>query len=305
MKFYFIRKNILSAFATLTIVLTMSCSSDDTTIEPVNDLYLDIPDARFESILIEKGIDSDGEINHQLLRTDAAEVRVLNLNFAAGGEISDLTGIEGFLNLTKLSATQHSIAQIDLSGNTVLDSIYLSGNSINTIDLSYNPNLVLVDIQSNELHTIKGLSKAIHLKKLNLSFNNFEEFNIHNESLEVLHMSNNLLNAIDLNGAITLKNVLLTSNKITTVDLSTNLALETVLLSDNKIENIDLGYNRNLTHLYISSNSLTTLNVGYNQVLVELKADRNPALTCIKIRNGQEIPSVSTSAYQNLSSICN
>lgn len=289
---------------TLTTVLTMSCTSDDGEADFDKDAYVAIPDVDFELILINEGIDSDGEINQQLLRADAEKVTTLDLNSTPNTQISDLTGIKGFVNLTKLSASQHIIDSIDLSANVKLDTIYLNGNRISSIDLSNNPNLVLVEILANELHTIKGLSKMTQLKELNLSFNNFEELNIQNEAVEVLHMSNNLLKSIGTNEAISLKNILLTSNKITNVDFSTNTLLETVLISDNRIKNIDLTQNSNLTHLYISSNSLTNLDVGNNQGLVELKADRNPDLSCIKIESGQEIPSVTTSDYQNINNIC-
>lgn len=283
----------------------VSCSSDENT-KPINDVYLSIPDNHFEIILIEQGIDSDGIINQQMLKTDAEKVSLLNLNLSSDfGEIIDLTGIEGFVNITLLSAAGHKIENIDLSLNTKLDTLLLQGNYLSGIDIGENPKLIFVDVQSNELTSINGLSNATNLKKLNLSWNNLEEFSIHNESIEVLHLSQNLLESIDTNGAVNLKNILLTSNELTTVDFSTNILLETLLISNNKIQNIDLEHNSNLTHLYISSNSLTKLSVSNNQELVDLRVDRNPDLACIKIRSGQEIPTVSKSEYQELNDSCN
>ncbi|GJM34542.1 MAG: hypothetical protein DHS20C18_35430 [Saprospiraceae bacterium] len=55
-------------------------------------------------------------------------------------------------------------------------------------------------------------------------------------------------------------------------------------------QTIDPGQNSNLSHLYLSSNSL---------------ADRNPHLSCIHINNEQDIPTVSLSEYQELSTSCN
>ena len=58
-----------------------------------------MPDPHFESILIEQGIDTDGMINQQILKSDAEKVKNLDLNLNQSfGEISDLTGIEGFVN---------------------------------------------------------------------------------------------------------------------------------------------------------------------------------------------------------------
>ncbi|WP_319480915.1 hypothetical protein [uncultured Draconibacterium sp.] len=304
MKFTLNKNKIKYSILVLTLFLFASCSDEIT--KPINDVYISIPDHHFETILIEQGIDSDGMVNQQILKTDAEEVRRLDLNLTRDfGEISDLTGIEGFVNLTLLSAARQQIEAVDLSFNTRLDTLLLQGNYLTSIDLSKNPNLILVDMLSNQLSSINGLSGATNLKKLNLSWNNLEEFSIHNASLEVLHISQNLLKSIDTNGAVNLKNILLTSNELVTVDFSFNTLLETMLISDNKIQNINLEQNSNLTHLYITSNSLTSLNVSNNQELVDLRVDRNPSLTCIKIHSGQEIPTVSKSDYQELNDICN
>jgi hypothetical protein len=190
----------------------------------------------------------------------------------------------------------------------LLDTLYLIGNRLSSIDLSSNPNLIFVDIQSNEFSSssaIKGLSNARFLKDLDVSWNYLQDFSIHNESLEVLHMSHNDLVSLDTEGAINLQHVLLTSNQLEMVDFSTNRALETLLISDNKLEHIALENNTGLTHLYGSSNLLTSLDVSNNQELIDLRVDRNPYLTCIKIQSSQEIPTVSISDYQELKDICN
>jgi len=298
---------ILYKILVITCFLFVSCSSDNEIPDPVNDIYLSIPDTRFETILINTGIDTDGVVNQQMLKKDAEKVNTLNLNFVSKekGEISNLTGIEGFRNLKKLSAVQNSLTNIDLSANSLLDTIYLMGNYITSIDLSNNPNLILVDLDANELSSISGLSKATHLKTLRLSFNLLEEFSIHNESIEALFISDNLLKSFDVSGAVNLKNILLKTNKISSLDLSSNTLLETLVLSDNKIQNIKLEQNSHLTHLFISSNLLTNLDVSNLQELVRLIVDKNPDLSCIKIRNGQNIPMVSKSDYQELNSVCN
>ncbi|WP_034044914.1 hypothetical protein [Wocania ichthyoenteri] len=284
----------------------VSCSSDDETPNPINDIYLSIPDIHFEAKLIEQGIDSDGIVNQQMLKSDAEAVSLLDLNLSANfGEISDLTGIEGFVNITLLSAARQEIKNVDLSFNTKLDTLFLNGNHLTNIDINNNPNLILLDIQSNELSSINGLSKSTNLKKVNLSFNNFEEISIKNESIEELLISHNLLKSINTKDALNLKNVLIILNQLTTVDFSSNTLLETLVISGNKLQNINLENNTSLTHLYSSSNLLTSLDVSNNQELIDLRVDRNPDLTCIKILSSQEIPTVSISDYQELNTICN
>ena len=162
-----------------------------------------------------------------------------------------------------------------------------------------------MEVEANELSSINGLSTSTNLKKVNLSFNNFEEISIKNESVEVLLISHNLLKSIDTNDALNLKNVLLILNQLTTVDFSSNTLLETLVISGNKLQNINLENNTNLTHLYSSSNLLTSLDVSNNQELIDLRVDRNPDLSCIKILSSQVIPTVSISDYQELNSTCN
>lgn len=308
MKNPFSRSEICFPVIILTLSLIVSCSSDDESSNSLNNIYLSIPDIHFETKLIEQGIDSDGVVNQQMLKADAEVISVLDLNlYDDYGEITDLKGIEGFVNLKLLSAGNQKLEYIDLSYNTLLDTLYLLGNRISSIDFSNNPNLLFVDIQSNQFSSsssINGLSNATNLKDLDLSWNYLEEFSIHNELLEILHISHNDLISIDTDGAINLQYIFMPSNKIQTVDFSTNTSLETLLISGNKIQQINLENNTSLTHLYISSNSLTSLDVSSNLELVDFRVDRNPELTCIKIQNDQN-PYVVKSDYQELNTICN
>lgn len=289
----------------LALLLFTACAKDEEHMKSANGTYINIPDNYFEEILIERGIDSDGVINQQILKTDAEKINRLDLNLSAHfGYIVDLTGIEGFVNITLLSASGHNIENIDLSYNTKLDSLFLHGNLLSSIDLSNNPNLILVDIQANELSSITGLSNATNLKDLDLSWNYLEEFSIHNESLEVLHISHNNLKSLDTDKLINLQHVFIPFNKLETVDFSASILLETLLISANKLQHIDLDNNTSLTHLYIVDNSLTSLDISNNHELADLRVNRNPELTCIKIQNSQN-PYVMKSDYQNLSSICN
>lgn len=290
--------------ATLIFLLFYSCSSDDSK-DTFPNTHLRIPDASFEAILIAKGIDTDGVVNKQMLKLDAEAVQELDLGMLKHGTISDLSGIEGFTSLKKLIANQHDIEQVDLSANTHLEELYLAGNYLSSIDVSKNTNIVLLDLMANQLNTITGLSKLVKLEELNLSFNYFEDLSIDNASLEILHMSNNDLVSLDISAAVNITNVLLTTNKLNALDVSSNKKLETLLVSDNQLQSIDLSENTSLTHLSLASNVLTSLDVGNNQNIIDLKVDRNPGLSCIKIANGQNIPTVSLSNHQELNVLCN
>ena len=293
------RKRINFISVVFACILFTSCSSDDVVTTP-NEV-LEIPDSRFETLLIEKGIDTDGVVNQQMPKEDALGVTKLELEFIGGdNKISDLTGIEGFADLTYLQLEYQNLSQIDISANIKLDTLNLVGNQIVSVDISNNPNLLLVDIQSNELILIEGLAKATKLKKLDLSFNYIEELSVHHETLEVLFMNNNDLVSLDINGAVKLRTISLTTNKLTALDLSTNSLLENLITSDNKFETLNLAQNTLLTHLYISSNSLVVLDLSSNLELVEIHVDRNPDLSCIKTASDQYIKYVTKSEHQEL-----
>lgn len=278
-------RNIFMLLSSITLIIVIvSCTKEDERIEPVDD-FLYIPDNQFETILIEQNIDSDGVVNQKISKTDALDVTHLNLSFSNSNMyIEDLTGIAGFINLTYLSASNHQIEEIDLSHNTLLDTVLL---------------------HANELHSIHGLSELNNLKKLDLSWNLLDSLSFKNESIEILLASHNHLKFVEVENANKLKSIILTSNKLSSVNLGTYPLLETLLLSDNQLQTIDPGQNMNLGHLYISGNSLSELSVSSNHNLVDLRVDRNPYLTCIHINNNQEIPSVSLSVYQELSTNCN
>lgn len=299
-------KNTLVGLLTRLIIIMVflaSCATDDGSLD--TDIYLEIPDASFEAILIHKGIDTDGVLNKQMFKADANTIEALDLATLEYGAITDLSGIEGFVSLKKLVANQHNIEQIDLSFNELLDSVYLAGNNISSINVSNNTNLELLDVSANKLVSIKGLTDLKKLKILNLSFNYLEAISLNNPLLEVLHISNNDLTSLNITEAVSLKNLLLTTNKLNNLNIDSNINLETLLVSDNQLKSINLIENSSLTHLYITSNLLTNLDVSSNSNLIDLKVDRNTHLSCIKIDSNQDIPMVSLAAHQELNVFCN
>lgn len=290
------------SFLLTSCFLFISCSSDDNIEEQK---YLNIPDAQFETKLINLGIDSDGIINQQLLKSDALGVISLDLNSSNDGIITDLTGIEGFTNLKKLHATGNNLTTIDLRFNKQLDTLVLAGNSLKNIDLSNNTELIKLDLDVNELRAITGLKNATNLKSLSLYYNSLETLSIDNPNLEILNVRDNFLVSLDVKKAVNLKTILAQNNKISEVDFTANKALEVLALSDNKLKNINLKSNSNIEVLYCSNNLLTSLDISGLVNLGRLTVNANPSLFCIKIHNGQDIPTFSKSDYQEFNTSCN
>ena len=273
-------------FTTMILVgiIMISCSKNDDIEETPISKFIRIPDVNFETELIKQGIDSDGVVNQQVLQSDIKEIEYLDLSYPSSSEmIKNLSGIEGFTKLKRLYVIGNRLENIDLSSNTMLDTLHL---------------------MANDLKSIKGLSKATNLKWLNLSHNLFEEFTLDNPSVTNILMSHNELVSFDASKAINLETVYLLTNKIPSIDFSNNSKLEAINVSNNKLTNISFGLKNKLYYLSIFENFITQLDVSNFDNLDYLLADRNPNLPCIKIKNGQNIPTLQLSDYQQVSINC-
>ena len=296
----------ISSFSLALLALLSACSNDDDTnnIDPATEIH--IPDAQFESKLISLGIDSDGVVNKKVLKSDAVQVEYLDVSSQTEAEeIHDLTGIEGFPKLKRLFAIGNRLSTIDLSQNVLLDTLDLSGNDLTEINLSQNKALIKLDLKVNDLSEVTGLAAATQLQWLNLSFNYFEEFILENPSVVNLLISHNDLVSIDVSAATQLKSLYMPTNKLTQLDLTQNTLLETIDVGDNQLPQIDFGNKPQLSYLSCFSNIRTHLDVSTFEALDYLSANRNPDLLCIKIEDGQDIPTLKLSEYQQTSEACN
>ena len=298
---------IKKTFLLITIItLCVSCSKDNSGKDQTNSNFINIPDVNFETKLIELGIDSDGIINQKLLKLDAIDVE--NLDVASTtmlDEISDLKGIEGFINLKRLNAVSNDLSEIDLSQNKLLDTLNLAGNNLTFIDLAQNKKLLDLNLSVNNLSLINGLSHASDLKTLNLSFNAFEDYTVVNRNLTNLLMTDNELAFFESSVAAKLKTLNLLTNKLVHIDISHNTILEALNVSNNRLININLGQKNQLNYFSCFSNLISILDVSKLDNLDYLVADRNPSLFCIKIESGQKISTLTLSDYQEVDTNCN
>ena len=75
-----------------------------------------IPDANFEQALIDLG--HDDVIDGAVLTANISGVTYLNVGYKS---ISDLTGIEDFINLRHLFCNNNQLTNLDISQNTLLN----------------------------------------------------------------------------------------------------------------------------------------------------------------------------------------
>ncbi|MFD1079545.1 hypothetical protein ACFQ29_40490, partial [Longispora fulva] len=132
-----------------------------------------IADNNFEQALIDLNIDSDGTINHRILRSDAERVYSLDVSKAdnnsslpnVNNKIQDLTGIEAFTNLTYLTCHSNEISDLDVSASTSLWNLHCPFNRIEKLILPETETLTWLNFSNNNLTEvdISGIPKVVHL----------------------------------------------------------------------------------------------------------------------------------------------
>ena len=94
---------------------------------------INIKDDNFLNALIEKVVDKNGD---GIISTGkAAEVTFLDVSYC---NISDLKGIEGFINMNSLYCNYNKLTSLDVSNNTALTELYCHDNQLTSLNLTNN-----------------------------------------------------------------------------------------------------------------------------------------------------------------------
>ena len=163
-------------------------------------------------------------------------------------DVSKVAGLTSLtVNSTTVSKFEPQMESIDLSKNTELTYLSLSGNTNNagkltSIDLTTNTKLEGVYLQDNQLTEIK-LADAY-------------------EKLTILNAQNNKLTAFDATKTLAMKNLYLAENLLTTIDVSKCEAMAWFDVKKNQLKgDLDLTANTKLTNVYVNDNKLTSVKV--------------------------------------------
>ncbi len=111
---------------------------------------LNIPDSNFRAALLgyyNSGLDANYDNEIQV-----AEALAFNGTLSVSdGNISDLTGIEAFVNITWLSCDNNQLTTLDLSNNTALTYLRCYYNNLTSINLANgnNQNITSIEAQGN------------------------------------------------------------------------------------------------------------------------------------------------------------
>lgn len=170
--------------------------------------YTAIPDANFEQALITFGYDSEGGAPDGQILTADAVAATGTISFAGQG-ISDLTGIEAFVNI---------------------DGLNVSYNTINVpVDLSNNTALTVVNFEENTALASLDVSNLTLLQSLNIY--------------------GTQISMIDVSSSTLLQSINARNASLISLDLSSNSAIVSVDVKNNALTSLDMrnGNNANVT----------------------------------------------------------
>ncbi|MFC7443644.1 DUF7619 domain-containing protein [Mesoflavibacter profundi] len=233
---------------------------------------VNIPDANFKNALLNNypviDTNGDGEIQ-------TYEAEVINYLNVENKNISDLSGIEAFINLTNLQVRSNNLVNLDVSNNMQLFNLDCSYNQITNLTLGNNLNLKKIFCNNNMLSSI-DLTSVINLEELTIYANSLTSLNVSNNSnLKDLTAYGNSLNSINLNGASAIEYLSVSDNQLSSLDLSSNVNLIEMNCNFNLLTAINFGNLSQLTYLNVSNNLLQNLNINNLIVLEDLYATNN------------------------------
>jgi len=112
---------------------------------------VNIPDPVFKNYLLNNpyiNTNGDDEIQESEAQEFTGEIDVSFLF------LSDLTGIEAFVNLTKLDCKSNDLTTLNLSSNTALVELCCFDNQLTSLDVSNNTNLEFLECHFNQLTSL-------------------------------------------------------------------------------------------------------------------------------------------------------
>ena len=190
---------------------------------------VNIPDAKFKATLVRVGVDAnkDGEI--QVIEAEA--VKELQVVYSG---IQDLTGIEAFVNLTKLECRDNSLTSLDVSKNTALTELICYSNKLTSLDVSKNTALKVLDCNWN-----------LSLASLDVS---------NNTALTELRCAKNQLTSLDVSNNTALTKLICDENQLISLNVSKNIALTYLACGSNQLTNLDVRNNTAISKFYWNNN---------------------------------------------------
>ena len=193
--------------------------------------------------------ESISEILESLTPEEAASVTSLKI----GNNITDLSGLEAFSNLTTLDLTEAtSIKTVDLSGSTVETVNAQGNNSIETVDVSDCENLKTLDVSNSSVTSLTAegcsnleevdVSGCQNLEILDVSDTPITTLNAENcTNLEEIDCANCMLDELQIEGCNNLVKIDCRNNRLHKFDAGSFNKLDELLCRNQRITGWVIG----------------------------------------------------------------
>ena len=259
--------------------------------------YTLIPDSSFENYLVDQGIDTDGQINGQVLTSDISDEIELNM---FGLQVEDLTGIEDFASLERLSLEVMDITSLDISQNSNLKRLSIDGLNLISLDVSQNLDLYYIFLSFGTDPTANQITHIDVSNNLLL-----EHLGIYRGFITSVDVSNNtLIDYIELNNIDNLETVNLKSGSNETIDylrILGDISLQCVQVDDPVA--VIAGTDPPYDNWIIENNPMITddCNLGFEQHLAsQIRVYPNPVKDILTIEGNANFEIQSIEFYDAL-----
>ncbi|CAL2080476.1 T9SS type A sorting domain-containing protein [Tenacibaculum sp. 190524A05c] len=249
--------------------------------------FTTIPDANFEAYLethnefggsVALGSSNslgNGIIDDSLVPT--GKIEVIQLLTPRNEGIEDFTGIEDFKSLIRFWADDNTLTNtdLDLSNNTLLESITLENTGITSLNINGLTVLEGVEAANNSLSSV-DISTNTGLKFLNIGDNSLTNLDISNNDLTSLTVTNNRLGTIDVSNQVNLESLYCENTNITSLNIVNNPLLENLECGLNPLTTLEVTHLSELRYLSFSSTSISEIDLSNNINLSTLECDSTP-----------------------------
>ena len=231
-----------------------------------------IPNANFKSLLLSANTtnfiafnNNSGwntcvtiDTNHDGEIQVSEALLIIRLNIS-NSNLTDVSGIESFTNLTTLSCSNNHISNLNLIGLANLNNLFCQNNQISNLNIS-SQSLSWLVCRNNQLQNI-DLSSVPNLSQFDCSYNMFSTLNLSSLVLLYdLYCSNNQLTSLLFSSNLTDLNC--SYNQLTNLDISSSsFGYDDVGgmcdFSSNPMINLIANYNYNYYGIFQFSNTPT------------------------------------------------
>ncbi len=189
----------------------------------------------------------------------------------SGNQVSDLSPLSNLENLENLTAINNKITTLNTINNlSNMKYICLDGNVLTNIDdISNWSNLIEISFRNNQITELPDLSQLQKLQTINLSNNMIQTINTMPklESVENLEIDNNKLISLEgIQNLTNLKTLSCSNNQITQISGIERLNnLENLNINKNQLQDISkIQQNTQVKYLYMDNNMILNFEVLKN-----------------------------------------